>query len=160
MLGRSHILHSEHSTLAHIKYDFIFQIRVNSTILYNLLKEEAILGSFKCIIQLKNLHKRTREFFWDRLKWSIQRALRHKGLHHNELWVTNNILVVIHSKCFSISDWFKFPGWLITAQEYTGQRQGHLRDLTILVGRSLKNGCKISDNKIADFRTQKMAKIH
>ena len=38
MLGRSHILHSEHSTLAHIKYDFIFQIKVNSTILYNLLK--------------------------------------------------------------------------------------------------------------------------
>lgn len=56
-LGRSHILHSEHSTLAHIKYDFIFQIRVNSTLLYNLLKEEAILGSFKCIIQLKTCTK-------------------------------------------------------------------------------------------------------
>lgn len=82
---------SEHSTLAHIKHDFIFQIRVNSAILYNLLKEEAILGSFKCIKQLENLHKRTREFFWDRLKWSIQRALRHTCLHHNELQITQII---------------------------------------------------------------------
>lgn len=86
-----HTFYNQNTQHKLISNDFIFQIRVNSAILYNLLKEEAILGSFKCIIQLENLHKQTREFFWDRLKWSIQRALRHTGLHHNELQITQII---------------------------------------------------------------------